>query len=264
MIVRLTPTLLLLQLACASHTKLPTHIRNAIAAHYKTDVVALAQSHYYGPLYDENSMWLLSPYDFANTTHIVGLDGVPIHPQHQQGIVPAGSRFEIIDIEFPDPAALSRRMLTTPRYNPWVILKPIDDSGEGTTWRRSPKPFVLVLPPDLDSEKQVHAAIARILVPPKKMDFWLQKRSPQVRSAIRHKTLLPGMRADEMIASRGLPIHWLRDPGKGRTAWFGEVEAQLINGEIAKVRKGRKNCTPTGGCTSKPEPNNANNNGTAL
>ena len=40
------------------------------------------------------------------------------------GIVAAGTRFVIKNIEFPDAQAMTNRMLTTPRYNPWVYLEP--------------------------------------------------------------------------------------------------------------------------------------------
>src|SRR4051812_45589609 len=116
-----------LMAACASQTKLPEPARAAIADRHVHRIVELKRSYYYGDLYDENEKWLLSPYPFSDTYHIVDLDGAPIHPKVQRGIAPAGTKFLVEQVEFPDRWALAKRMLTTPRYNPWVYLRRAPD-----------------------------------------------------------------------------------------------------------------------------------------
>ena len=98
-------SLLFLSVGCATQMHLPRSVRVAIEDHYENHVVELRQSVYYGDLYDENEQWLVSPHPFESTFHIVDLDGNPIHPQNQVGIIPAGSRLIIDEIEFqPTPA----------------------------------------------------------------------------------------------------------------------------------------------------------------
>ncbi|MEE8410091.1 MAG: hypothetical protein V3T05_10820, partial [Myxococcota bacterium] len=92
--------------ACASQTRLAEPVRSAVAARHVGRTVELRQSCYYGELYDENEKWLLSPHAFADTSHIVDLDGVPIHPTGQRGVVAAGTRFIIRRGEFTDAQAM--------------------------------------------------------------------------------------------------------------------------------------------------------------
>src|SRR5687767_14646550 len=68
-------------IGCASHTRLAEPTRAAISARHSGRTVELRQSMYYGDLYDENEKWLLSPYPFAETFHIVDTKGAPIHPK---------------------------------------------------------------------------------------------------------------------------------------------------------------------------------------
>ncbi|MEO0811781.1 MAG: hypothetical protein AAFY60_02880 [Myxococcota bacterium] len=75
---------------CAAQTRLAPEIRQSIQRRHVGKVVALKTSCFYGDLYDENERWLLSPYPFQDTYHIVDTDGLPIHPQGQRGIAPAG------------------------------------------------------------------------------------------------------------------------------------------------------------------------------
>src|SRR5687768_9686734 len=102
--------------ACAGQTQIPVQAQRAVENRYHGKVMELRQSCYFGDLYEDNRRWLLTPYRAERVHHIVDLDGQPIHPPSQRGIVPAGSRFYVRTIEFPTPLALAGRMLTTPRY----------------------------------------------------------------------------------------------------------------------------------------------------
>src|SRR6478735_2132162 len=108
--------------ACASQTKLPEPARAAIADRHVHRLVELKRSYYYGDLYDENEKWLLSPYPFNDTYHIVDLDGAPIHPKMQRGTLPAGTNRPLERAEFPHTFAISKRTLTTTRYNTWSCV----------------------------------------------------------------------------------------------------------------------------------------------
>ncbi len=227
--------------ACASQTRLAEPVRSAVAARHVGRTVELRQSCYYGELYDENEKWLLSPHAFADTSHIVDLDGVPIHPTGQRGVVPAGTRFIIRRVEFPDAEAMVMRMLTTPRYNPWIWLAPAGESIEALPKDRDH--FILLLPMDLETEKAVEEAIARVLAPMGEVTAWLEERRPTVRAAIEHKDIVEGMSEEELRAAMGPPMKWFvdkRDDARANVAWYGAKEAWLVDGAVAEVRDGRK------------------------
>src|SRR5688572_11300901 len=166
--------LLAVIMSCASHTRLAEPIRSAISARYSGRTIELRQSMYYGELYDENEKWLLSPYPFTETFHIVDTEGTPIHPKGQRGIIPAGTSFSVYRVEFPDVAAMASRMLTTPRYNPWIYLT----APEGSSLPEERKYFILLLPMDLDTEDAVEKEINRLIAPKGEMEAWLGSRQP--------------------------------------------------------------------------------------
>ncbi len=238
-------------MACASHTRLPEPIRAGISARYTGRTVELRQSMYYGDLYDENEKWLLSPYPFAETFHIVDTKGEPIHPQGQRGIIPAGTSFLVYRIEFPDVAAMATRMLTTPRYNPWIYLT----APEGSNLPQGRKHFILLLPMDLDTESAVEQEIAELLGSMGEVQKWLEKRKPTVRVAIEHKDVIPGMTLDEVIAAMGEPQRWFTG-GDGlavKVAWYPSKELWLEDGAVKEVKPARPaEPTPAARPTSAP------------
>lgn len=252
-------TLLLLGLmltACASQTNLPGPVRAAVSARHAGKTVELRQSMYFGDLYDDNEKWLLSPYPFDDTYFIVDRQGAPIHPSGQRGLFPAGTRFIVQKVEFPDVGAMATRMLTTPRYNAWVYLTP----APGTVAPEGRRAFILVLPPDLETEAAADAAVAATLAPAGEMTKWLEARRPTVRVAIEHKDIVPGMTLEEVLASLGPPLRWFNDLTKSgdraQVAWYPAREVWLVNGQVAaEVKPGRavEGGTPPTGAARMPD-----------
>ncbi len=225
---------------CASQTRIAPEVRAQISQRHAGTVIELRQSQYYGELYDENELWLLSPYLFADTSHIVDMNGTPIHPKGQRGIIPAGSRFVIERIEFPDRTALSHRMLTTPRYNPWVYLKPAPDETRASLENR--RAFVAMLPLELETEQQVEDAIAAQFAPEGDVQRWLASRRPTVKVAIEHKNVVEGMSREELTAAMGPPEMWFIEQspnGEARVAWYTSKEVWLVNDAVSEVKSGR-------------------------
>jgi len=225
--------------SCASYTHIPQGVRTALSARHTGRTVELKQSCYFGDLYDENEKWLLSPYPFAETFHIVDTEGAPIHPQGQRGILPAGTTFVVQQVEFPDGAAMTRRMFTTPRYNTWVYLSPAEGSAAQLQDRRS---FIMILPLGIDTEQQVEDAIGRVLAPQGETSKWLATLRPTVRVAIENKDIVVGMTQDELTASQGEPQRWFNETdatGKARVAWYPSKEAWLRNDTVAEIKPGR-------------------------
>lgn len=219
---------------CASQTRLAPAIRTDLQKRHVGRTVALKTSCYYGDLYDENEHWLLSPLPFADTTHINGPDQEPIHPSGQRGIVPAGTAFKIVAIEFPDAATMAKRMLMTPRFNPWVHLEPV--KPESLRGRSS---YVVVLPMDLENESAVEDALNNNFGPIETVQEWLQRRKPSVRTAIRHKDPVHGMTPAELTASWGKPLVWLEEDG-AKIAWYRSQEVWFRADRISEIKNGRE------------------------
>jgi hypothetical protein len=225
--------------ACASTTQLSKKAQVAIEQRHIGRVVELRQSCFYGGLYDENEKWLLSPYAFNETYHSVDLHNQPIHPKHPKSMLPAGTRFAIIRIEFPDGKTRAMRMLTTPRDNPWVYLQGV--STEGTPVRKD-KPFIIILPLGLDTEQQFETALNQLLGPEGSVIAWMEARKPTIRAAIETKTAVPGMSPEELFAALGNPLHLFNDNLDGlvtRVAWYPSQEIWLVGGKVTAVKPAR-------------------------
>ena len=228
---------------CASRTALPAEVRSAMENRYTGHVVELRRSCYYGELYDDNDKWLLTPYPFDNVYHIVDFGGQPIHPEGQRGIVPAGTPFIVDQIEFPDAGGLARRMLTTPRYNPWIYLRRV----VGSPLPMERRDWILLLPRGMKDKETVERELDRLVAPEGRMIEWLAARRPVVRVAIEHKEIIAGMTTDEMVSAMGRPLLWFNDTADGkpaRVAWYDVKEAWLIGDRVTEVRNGREAVAP--------------------
>ena len=188
--------------ACASSISLYNPLQSTLTKRYQGQIFELRQSCYYGQLYDENELWMLSPKRFEALDYIEDMEHQIIRPSHEpRGIMPSGARLLIQRIELPDALALSRRMLRTPRFNPWVYVEPVEQDLH----ERRQRPFVIILPQDVSSEVQAEKALAQILAPDGQMSRWLKTRRPTVQTAIRYKTVTQGMSLEELVASLGAP-----------------------------------------------------------
>jgi|TARA_B100001964_G_C14222742_1_gene596117 hypothetical protein len=231
---------------CMAHTPIPVEVRHQISTDHQGRRVELRQSCYFGDLYDDNSKWLLSALPFENVHHIVDMDGKPIHPDNQRGIIPAGTKFIIEDIEFPDQMALATRMLMSPRYHTWVYLRAVETLGKAHDLNSVREHFIILLPMDLAGQQDVESHINQLLAPAGRVSAWLQERRPSVRVAIEHKDILPGMTREELIAAMGEPQAWIAEQGKAgleMVAWYPRGEAWLRRDEVIRVANPRKMTT---------------------
>jgi len=225
--------------SCLHYNHLSLPLQKSLASQYTSQIVALKQSCYFGALYDENEKVLLSARPFAEISHIVGLDGAPIHPESQTGIIPAGTLFEIKRVAFPGFLTSFERMLTTPRYNPWVYLEPLQRENPHIPTKH---PYIVLLPLDINTEADFHAHLFDILGPKDEVLSWLTQRKPSIRSAIEFKEVVRGMQRKELIASLGEPLHWLSstsEGGEAQIAWYPDQEVWLLHEQVLEIRKPR-------------------------
>ena len=236
------------QASCAAPAALAPAERAAMTSRYNQAHLELKMSCYYGDLYDDNEKWLLSPYPFAQTTHIVDLQDRDIHPKNELGILPAGTAFVVERVEFPTPVTNFTRMLTSPRFNPWLYLRPLVPFNDA----RDKRPFIVVLPTEDSPTGAVQATIEEMLGPAGSVAQWLEGLRPTVAVAIRHKDVLVGMDQAEMVASLGPPLHWFDEPAgshgpASRVAWYPSLEAWFEADKVARVTTPRPPPTGSGG-----------------
>ena len=226
---------------CATPVALAPAERRALIARYDRAHVELKVSCYYGDLYDDNEKWLLSPYPFAQTSHIVDLQDRDMHPKNERGVLPAGTALVIDRIEFPGPMTHLTRMLTSPRFNPWLYLRPAAPFADA----RDRRPFIVVLPTEDSTPGALQVTIDELLGPAGSVARWLEGLRPTVAVAIRHKDVLVGMNQTEMIAAMGPPLRWFDEPANphepaSRVAWYPSLEAWFESDVIARISPPRQ------------------------
>lgn len=226
--------------ACASYTALDDLARKAVQQRHVGKTVELRHSQYFGDLYDDNERWLLSPLPFVDTYHLIDLHGVPITPKKQRGLLPAGTQVSIIAVQFPTATAVASRMVTTPRYSPWVVVRPIATPTPLGTQARD---LIVVLPDNLPDETTTEAALLSELAPAGEITSWLASVRPTVQVAIAHKDIIPGMNLQELTASQGDAPHWFvdrtSDGRSARVAWYPHHEVWLIGDAVQEIRASR-------------------------
>ncbi len=226
----------LLHGACAAPMALSPAQRDALVAHNQSAHLELKISCYYGDLYDDNEKWLLSPYPFAQTSHIVDLQNRDMHPKNERGVLPAGTAFVVERVEFPGVKTHLTRMLTSPRFNPWLYLRPAVPFGD----TRDQRPFVVVLPTEDSAPAALQATVDELLGPAGSVVPWLASLRPTVAVAIRHKDVVIGMNQAELIAAMGPPLRWLEEPANthgpaSRIAWYPSLEAWFQSDAVTRI-----------------------------
>ena len=164
--------------------------------------VELKHSCFFGDLYGENELWLLSPYRFSETSHMRDLDGNAIYPQDEKGLVAAGTTFKVKRIEAPSRLALLKRMLWTPRFYTWVYLEQISTPPN---LKHRERPFVIVLQGNYAESQELEEALNSWLDKSHTTSQWISNRSPMVQYGIRNKEAIEGMTLEELITAVGKP-----------------------------------------------------------
>jgi hypothetical protein len=190
---------------CANTVTLKPDDQAAVKKRYEGKQLFLRSSMYYGPFFGDRKTHLLATRAFGELRLIEGLDGVPIPPGKDEGIVPAGREVLVEKIEFP-PA---ERPLLTPRFYPWVYLK-VDKTF-------TDRPHILVLQLGGDTLVEFEQLVAMYLVE-KDPRPAINLRPQPVREAIDAKKVVEGMTEDDLITALGMPdsVRRLQDKD-GRT-----------------------------------------------
>lgn len=174
---------------------------------------------YVGPFFGDGGKLLCSDQPFSELEMLETPGGQTITPPKAERILPPGTPVVIRDVEFPGPWDIARRVLMTPRYDPWAYL---EVPGEA-------RPLVLVLPPTVATFEDVRVQLDRILATVDPTPD-LQALSEGQRKAVERKEITEGMAPATVTMAWGYPWKRIVDrpaakeqwiwPGGKRKAWF--------------------------------------------
>lgn len=182
--------------SCAGQSPLPDEDRMQLERSLPGRTYYLRAAMYAGPFWSDRHKTLLSDVVPGEITYVQSPTGSPIDPGPPTGIVPAGARVRVIELELPTGFNVNTRMLSSPRYNPWLLLH-----VEGLPQEPTP---VIVLRRDLSSLDQVQQEIERYLSPDDLRPV-LDAFPEAVRRGIDEKRLIEGMPAEAVQMAWGYP-----------------------------------------------------------
>jgi hypothetical protein len=227
---RITRALLvaLLASACAGQSPLPDEDRMQLERSLPGRTYYLRTAMYAGPFWSDRHRTLLSDVVPGEIVFVQSPTGDPIDPGPPTSIVPAGTRVRIVSLELPTGFNVTTRTMSSPRYNPWLVLE-VDGLP------RDPAP-VIVLRRDLRSLEQVQQEIDRYLSPDDLKPV-LDAFPEAVLRGIDEKQVLEGMPSQAVQMAWGYPEKKTMQPTpEGRKEdWVwpgGKRTATIVDGRL--------------------------------
>lgn len=176
--------LLFLALSSCASSPIPNRERMHLELRYSNKPRQLAVSLHAAPFFRDASRRLLTEEHPEHVNLIVNPRGETIGPGELLEILPAGTKVRVLRVLFPSAFGAIGRPLLTPSDRIWLELA-IDGRPASPTW-------VLVLPPDLESESAVVKAVERF-VTSESLDTEIEAMTEAERSMITHKSLAAGV-----------------------------------------------------------------------
>lgn len=182
-----------------------------------------------GPLWSDTEKAFVTDRPAEEIDLVEHPNGKPIPPPPFERVLPPGTPVRVQDLEFPAPFVMAQRVLVTPRYHPWVFLKVEGDR----------RPYVIVLPQEVQSFEDVRAELERYLTADDPRPAFAALPS-EVRELVKQKDAAPGMSARALEMSWGVPTRKVVDRPAGTEEWFwapGKRHAFLKDERVVKVER---------------------------
>jgi hypothetical protein len=160
------------------------------------------------PLFGDASKKLLLDGPPADADLLRGGNDELIAPPAAERILPPGTPVRIVEVEFPTPLVIARRVVMSPRYHPWAILQVAGDA----------RPNVLVLSQTAASADEVVAEVDRDLTTDDPSPA-LRALPAEQRDAVLKKELAEGMPLQAVEMAWGLPEKRRIDRPAGSEEW---------------------------------------------
>ncbi len=206
--------------ACTPRATIPDAERTRVERELSGAQRYLRVAAYVAPFWGDRSKLLLTDQPPAELNYIETAAGVPITPPSPEKVLPPGTAVRVRDVEFPTGWLIAKRVVMTPRYNPWVYV-------EGPEAR----PLVVVLSQTAATFDDVRAELGQILTADDPSSLYRALPQDQ-RDAVLRKDLVEGMAPRAVEMAWGLPERIQVDrpaqteswswPGGKRSAFFQE------------------------------------------
>jgi hypothetical protein len=213
-------------LACVPRVSVPEAERQRASRELEGQRRVTKVAVFVGPFFGDGSKLLVSDQPFQELDLLQSPDGSVISPPPADRVLPPGTQVRVEKVEFPTGWIIAKRVVTTPRYHPWVLL-----ALEG-----EPRPLVLVLPQTLATAEDVRLELERVAGASDPGPA-LQALPAAQRAAIERKGLVEGMSPQAVEMAWGLPERKVVDRPADKEVWIwpgGKRRAWLQNGRLSR------------------------------
>jgi hypothetical protein len=163
---------------------------------------------YVAPFWGDRSKLLLTDRAPGDLHLIETAAGVPIPPPAPDRVLAPGTPVRVREVEFPTGWLIAKRVVMTPRYNPWVY---VELPGEA-------RPLVVVLSQTAATYDDVRAELEQVLSVDDPGSFF-RALPEEHRAAILKKEVADGMSPRAVEMAWGLPERKRIDRPAGTEEW---------------------------------------------
>ena len=217
---------LLLGSACVPRVNVPEGERQRASRELEGQRRVTKVAVYVGPFFGDGSKLLVSDQPFQELDLLRRPDDSVISPPPADRVLPPGTPLRVEKVEFPTGWTIAGRVVTTPRYHPWVYL----------TLEGEPLPLVLVLPQTLASAEEVRVEMERVAGTSDPGPA-LRALPDRQRAAIAKKELVEGMSPQAIEMAWGYPEKKVIDRPANTEEWIwpaGKRRASLRAGKLVR------------------------------
>lgn len=224
---------LLLAAACVPPSRLSPEGRETAIRALSRQSRYLRVAVYVSPFFGDGSRLLVTDRPPAELRLLESPDGSPITPPAAIRVLPPGTPVFVDGVQFPTGTIPWSRPLTTPRYNPWLLV-----TVEGL-----PKPAVLVLSSDAATAQDVLAEVGRVLTADDPSVVFAALPE-SYRDAIREKSVVDGMNREAVAMAWGYPDKIVMDRPARAEEWSWNAsprKASFLDDRLVRYEPGRGN-----------------------
>jgi hypothetical protein len=193
--------------ACTPRATIPDAERTRVDRELTGAQRYLRVAAYVAPFWGDRSKLLLTDQPPAELNYIETAGGVPITPPAPDKVLPPGTALRVREVEFPTGWLIAKRVVMTPRYNPWVFVEGPDS-----------RPMIVVLSQTAASYDDVRAELGQILTADDPSSLYRALPQDQ-RDAVLRKELVEGMSLRAVEMAWGLPERKRIDRPAGTEEW---------------------------------------------
>lgn len=194
--------------ACTPRASIPDPERSRVHGELSGQQRYLRVAAYVAPFWSDRSKLLLTDQAPADLDLLETAAGVPIPPPTPERVLAPGTPLRVRQVEFPTGWLIAKRVVMTPRYNPWVY---VELAGE-------PRPLVVVLSQTAATFEDVRAELEHVLSVDDPGSFF-RALPEEHRAAILKKEVVEGMSPRAVEMAWGLPERKRIDRPAGTEEW---------------------------------------------